>query len=665
MKIGRRPGRAVLAVACASLLAPASASAAQLVVDDDKQQCPSAGFTSIAAAVAAAAPGDTVSVCDGTYLEGASGPGATSITIDKPLTLKGAGAGRVYVGPTGDLAAAAPNLRDAAGNIISVTGGRADISGMTIFGSNRHVEAGVAYLNSDGKVSSVEIVDMVRAGQYDGVTGVGYFAWGSEADRLRSVTLEDSLIENYDAAGVVVDAALANGTSRPNGTFGLFALLTGNRVSGAGGGAGIAGQDGYRVLNRVTTVAVENSFTDNSDAGIDVQNSVSSSQTRFNINNIQRNRIGFRHEAAFAVCTQDPGRTNRYRLDAIQNWWGSPLGPSTDDVAGRGDLASGNLAAPTGCTATTGTANTTDRVDFRDFLTRPAPVPTPLQLFEDKQPTVRITAPVAGTLLETGTPLPIAATAADDIGVRSVTFLRGDEVLSTDTTAPYTATYTPDGDEAWTTQSITAIATDSRGQASAHAIAVGGKDDAAPFVEMLRPTKERNGWQLYAIADDDRELDRVTFYVDGEKACTDREPPFTCRIRPAFVPRDRLTIVAIATDSEGQTATDIGVLKLPKKLKPNRLGLKVDAEGRNAFAHGELKLPAGVKKKDGCKGKVLVTLRKGGERVDSAKVKLDKRCEYVARVRGDRGERYRVTASFRGNDLLKTISAKARRVTLG
>ena len=187
MTDGRRPYRVALAVACALLIAPASASAAQHVVDDDRRECPSAGFTAIAAAVAAAAPGDTVSVCDGEYYEGASGPGATALTIDKPLTLRGAGAGRVYVGPTGDLAAATPNLRDAGGNVISVVGvERVDISGMTIFGANRHVEAGVAYLNADGAVKSVEIVDLVRGGQFTGTTGVGFLAWGNEPDRLRS-----------------------------------------------------------------------------------------------------------------------------------------------------------------------------------------------------------------------------------------------------------------------------------------------------------------------------------------------------------------------------------------------------------------------------------------------------------------------------------------------
>ena len=49
----------------------ASAAAAQrsLVVDDDRQQCPNADYTSINAAIAAASTGDTIRVCPGLYNE--------------------------------------------------------------------------------------------------------------------------------------------------------------------------------------------------------------------------------------------------------------------------------------------------------------------------------------------------------------------------------------------------------------------------------------------------------------------------------------------------------------------------------------------------------------------------------------------------------------------
>src|SRR5689334_22812573 len=89
------------AAVCAALpaLAPALASASTYTVDDDRTQCPSAGFTSIQAAVDQAAPWDTIIVCDGLYQEQStptSGTGSPSqagslngLTITKPLTIRG------------------------------------------------------------------------------------------------------------------------------------------------------------------------------------------------------------------------------------------------------------------------------------------------------------------------------------------------------------------------------------------------------------------------------------------------------------------------------------------------------------------------------------------------------------------------------------------------
>jgi hypothetical protein len=56
-----------------------------VLVDDDGVQCPSATFTTIGAAVAAANPGDVIGVCPGTYNE--------SVVVDKPLVLEAQGRG--------------------------------------------------------------------------------------------------------------------------------------------------------------------------------------------------------------------------------------------------------------------------------------------------------------------------------------------------------------------------------------------------------------------------------------------------------------------------------------------------------------------------------------------------------------------------------------------
>ena len=72
--------------------ATAAAAPATLVVDNDKQQCPSAKYTRIRDAIQNAHAGDTVFVCAGTYSEGPGHPGTNAVEIHKNLTLKGAGA---------------------------------------------------------------------------------------------------------------------------------------------------------------------------------------------------------------------------------------------------------------------------------------------------------------------------------------------------------------------------------------------------------------------------------------------------------------------------------------------------------------------------------------------------------------------------------------------
>ena len=98
-------------VSAGALCFAQGAYAATHTVDDDKADCPAAAFTSIQAAVDAAAPGDTIAICKGDYVEGDGAPGTNALTITKNLTLKGAGADFVSISPKARTARRRPHPR--------------------------------------------------------------------------------------------------------------------------------------------------------------------------------------------------------------------------------------------------------------------------------------------------------------------------------------------------------------------------------------------------------------------------------------------------------------------------------------------------------------------------------------------------------------------------
>ncbi len=244
-----RPSVALVAV-MGSLAFTASAGAATLAVDDDGADCPAAPYTSIQAAVDAAAPGDTVTVCAGAYAEGTGQVGTNALTITKSLTLKGAGADLVSISPRasspvgGRIMEATPDLRNGVGDIVAVVGGptrpiTVDISGVTVDGFTPErkpvaVEAGIVYLDGKGSITRSRVTNTVTSegasafdlpGGYRGTQpGVGIVqtsaARTAPGDGTRTLAIELTRVDKYNRYGILIDGATNDAPPlTPSGTI--------------------------------------------------------------------------------------------------------------------------------------------------------------------------------------------------------------------------------------------------------------------------------------------------------------------------------------------------------------------------------------------------------------------------------------------------------------
>lgn len=139
--------------------------------------------------------------------------------------------------------------------------------------------------------------------------------------------------------------------------------------------------------------------------------------------------------------------------------------------------------------------------------------------------------------------------------------------------------------------------------------AVSGIEDKPPTIAWARPSG------MVVDAADDHALAKVDFLVDGRRVCTATAAPFECSFPATVKDVGRHTVVAVATDSAGQTTSVVRTLTIPR-LTTRSVTLRV----RGGVASGKVVLPADAP----CTGKVRI----GGETT-----KLRKNCTYRVRVK--------------------------------
>lgn len=233
----------LLAVCVLTLCVGTARAGQKLTVDDDRQQCKNAQYTSIQAAVTAAQPGAEIVVCAGTYTEQVTIPaGKNGITLrsEKPLAA----------------IIKAPPVMTSPKAIVRVAGAQdVTIRGFTITGPGGgpcdsieygvRVDTGGSATIRDNHIT--EIHDTPFGGCQNGV-GVQV---GRVADATTgSASIIKNLIDNYQKNGITVS------------NVGSSADIRDNDITGAGPTAIIA-QNGVQVSGGATATVTHNDISQN------------------------------------------------------------------------------------------------------------------------------------------------------------------------------------------------------------------------------------------------------------------------------------------------------------------------------------------------------------------------------------------------------------------
>ena len=173
-------------------------------------------------------------------------------------------------------------------------------------------------------------------------------------------------------------------------------------------------------------------------------------------------------------------------------------------------------------------------------------------------PSVSITAPVTGTNVAVASTNNLAATATSVVGtIASVQFFANGVSLGTDTTFPYTGTWTPVANG---TYSLTALATDTSGnQTVSAAVTITVGANALPTVTVTAPANLASvgvgsvNVVTATAGDADGTVASVQFFANGVSLGTDTTSPYSVSWTPTVA--GSYAITAVATDNLGATTT--------------------------------------------------------------------------------------------------------------
>jgi hypothetical protein len=177
-------------------------------------------------------------------------------------------------------------------------------------------------------------------------------------------------------------------------------------------------------------------------------------------------------------------------------------------------------------------------------------------------PSIEITEPADGATV--AGQVPVSADAASTTGITSVAFLADGTSIATDTTAPFSVTWStagiPNG-----AHTLTAVATagDSQITTSAPVTVTVGNDTTPPHTTVTSPAAGATvsgAITLAATASDETAVQSVDFAVDGQTVGTDTTEPYTAEWASGTVTNGSHTITSIAKDTSNNATTSAPII---------------------------------------------------------------------------------------------------------
>lgn len=320
-----------------------AAGITNLIVDDNKVECPTASFTTIQAAVTAANAGDTITVCAGTYPE--------HVAINKALTLNGPN-----VGIAGNAVRAAEAVIDGTdtGAPFALTANGVTINGFKIInGSAGGLYSGIWSQTGtmDSSVLNNIITNndfgvwaqcggncLIQGNLFDGNNKPGSGSASISADNTAGLTINNNEFKNDTAgnpillqavaAGAHTNVVISNNSFHNNANSNIYAVgVTGanihdNTITPAADATGISlsGADvNVTITKNVITGGARGIRVEDAGYGLGANSAIT----------VNRNNVS--SDTGYGVGNTDSTIAS---LNATCNWWGAvsgpgPVGPGT------------------------------------------------------------------------------------------------------------------------------------------------------------------------------------------------------------------------------------------------------------------------------------------------------------------------------------------------